>query len=169
MIFSSQVLTLQIYLKLDRFDLARKIFNHFSSKDEYATLAQLAMAWMHLYVAGEKLEESYYIFNELKEKFGPTPLLLNGQAACRIAQGKYAEAETLVQEAIEKDANYLPALINQQVVAQFSGKSTEVINRCLNQLRDDNGVANGLEADNPWLADFLAKERDFDRSVLEYR
>lgn len=160
---------MQLYLKLDRLDLASKIYSIISSKDEYATLAQLALAWMHLYSGGEKLEDAFYIFNELKEKFGPTPILLNGQAACRIAQGKYAEAETLVQEAIEKDANYLPALINQQVVAQFLGKSSEVINRCLNQLKEDNSFFKGFEGDNPWLADYLAKEQDFDKCVSEYR
>lgn len=51
---------------------------------------------------GEKLQEAFYIYQELAEKNTATPLLLNGQATAYIAQGKYEEAEALLQEAIEK-------------------------------------------------------------------
>ena len=31
-----------------------------------------------------------------------TPLLLNGQAVCHIAQGKYEDAQTALQEALDR-------------------------------------------------------------------
>ena len=157
-------LALQIYLQLDRLDLARKEHKRMAEKDEYCTLSQLALAWINLFQAGEKLQDAFFIFQELREKFGSTPVLLNGQASCLIAQGKHQEAEPLVQETIDKDPNYTEAIINQMVLAQFSGKSSEVVNRYINQLKDDSSAGGSV-----FLADFAAKEREFDKIALQYQ
>ena len=36
------------------------------------------------------------------DKHTVTPLLLNGQAVCHIAQGKYDDAQTALQEALDR-------------------------------------------------------------------
>ena len=75
---------------------------------------------------GDKIQDAYYIYQELIDKHGATPLLLNGQSASYIGQEKFDEAEAALQEAVEKDPNNVDTLINLIVLAQQTGKSTEV-------------------------------------------
>ena len=56
-------------------------------------------------------------------------MLLNGQSASYIGQEKFDEAEAALQEAVEKDPNNVDTLINLIVLAQQTGKSTEVSNK----------------------------------------
>jgi len=60
------------------------------------------------------------------EKHGSTALLLNGQAACFLGQGRYQEAHTVLQEALEKDNNCADTLINMIVTSNHLGKPPEV-------------------------------------------
>merc|ERR1712130_815505 len=152
----------QSLLALNRPDLARKELKSMQEKDEDATVTQLAQAWTNMATGGEKIQEAYYIYQEMIDKLGGTALLLNGQAVTFIAQGKYAEAETALGEALEKDPNNPEPLVNLVVLAQpQGGKSQEQATRLLSQLKD-------LEPGHPFLQKMEQKEADFDRMVLQY-
>jgi len=152
---------LQSLLHINRPDLAKKELKVMQDKDEDATVTQLAQAWTNLAIGGEKIQEAYYIYQEMIDKLGSTALLLNGQAVTFLAQGKYAEAETALGEAIEKDPNNPDTLINMIVLAQHQGKQPEVSNRYMSQLRD-------LEPNHSFVTKLDQKEADFDRMVKQY-
>jgi len=151
----------QALLALNRHDLARKELKLMQERDEDATVTQLAQAWTNLATGGDKIQEAYYIYQEMIDKLGGTALLLNGQAVTFIAQGKYAEADTALAEALEKDPNNPETLVNLVVLAQHQGKSQEQSTRLLSQLKD-------LEPGHPFLQRMEQKEADFDRMVLQY-
>ncbi|XP_065672537.1 coatomer subunit epsilon isoform X2 [Hydra vulgaris] len=154
-------LSVQIYISMDRLDLAKKELTRMQGMDEDATLSQLATAWFNLAVGGEKAQDAYYIFQELCDKYTPTVALLNARASCYIRMGKFEDAESSLQESQERDSNNPETLINMAVLAQHLGKAPEVSNRFIAQLKS------GHEA-NRFTKDYIAKEEDFNRIVSSY-
>ncbi len=94
---------------------AKKLFE----LDEDALISQLANSWIYLasvswvsynyclkqiyeIIKGEKVQDAFFTFQEQSDKHQSTPLLLNNQAVCALNQGKFDEAQSLLQEALDK-------------------------------------------------------------------
>ncbi|XP_014251321.1 coatomer subunit epsilon [Cimex lectularius] len=157
----SMALATQIYLRMDRVDLAKKEVKNMQEKDEDNTLTQLAQAWLNIAMGGDKLQDAYYIFQELIDKYGSSAVLLNGQAVTFISQKMYEEAESALQEAMDKDSNNADTLLNMMVLSQQLGKPLKVAHRYQSQLTDSH-------ADHHFVSDYNSKEAEFDRLARNY-
>lgn len=91
---------LQIYLKLDRLDLAKQQLNALKQKDEDAVLTQLGSVCVSLATGSSAAGDAVHLLTSLTEQYGSSPFLLNLTAAGLMMQGEYAAAETKLQECI---------------------------------------------------------------------
>ncbi|GMY38211.1 coatomer subunit epsilon-1 [Fagus crenata] len=125
-------LNVQIFLKMHRSDYAERQLRVMQQIDEDHTLTQLASAWLNLSVGGSKIQEAYLIFQDFSEKYQMTSLILNGKAVCCMHMGNFDEAETLLLEALNKDAKDPETLANLVVCCLHLGKPSS---RFVSQLK----------------------------------
>eukprot|EP00850_Spirogloea_muscicola_P011804 SM000074S21714 [mRNA] locus=s74:540305:542318:+ [translate_table: standard] len=151
-------LNVQIFLKMDRVDYAEKQLKSMQHIDEDATLTQLSNAWVNLALGGTKIQEAFYIFQELGEKYMWTVLLLNGNAVCQMHMGNYEEAEKLLLDALNKDGKDANTLANLIVCCLHLGKPTS---RHFNQLRT-------VAVDHALITRSNAAEANFEQALVAY-
>ncbi|CAF1928910.1 hypothetical protein BRARA_I02791 [Brassica rapa] len=125
-------LNVQIFIKMHRSDYAEKQLRVMQQFDEDHTLTQLASAWLNLAVGGSKIQEAYLIFQDFSEKYPMTSLILNSKAVCCMHMGNFEEAETLLLDALNKDAKDPETLANLVVCSIHVGKPSP---RYLSQLK----------------------------------
>ncbi|KAI9501730.1 hypothetical protein GGI25_004354 [Coemansia spiralis] len=156
------VMTINIYLAINRADLAQKLVARMRSWSEDAPLAQLAEAWTALFTGGPKYNDAFYIFEELAQASSvSTARLLNARAVAKLHLAQYPEAMDLLQQALEKDSNDPDTLANLIVCANLTGKPLETKSRYLSQLRH-------VAPAHPFISDFDAKDAEFDALAAKY-
>jgi len=103
----------QIYLRMDRPDLAAKQHRVMVEADEDSALTHMVGAWVCL-AAGtpKKAQEAAYVFDELIDKYHASPLLLNCVAVAKMHMGEWAEAEASLLEAVDKPGSGADTLVN---------------------------------------------------------
>ncbi|CAI5478041.1 unnamed protein product [Closterium sp. Yama58-4] len=151
-------LSVQVFLLMDRADLAEKAVKAMQQVDEDATLTQLALGWVSLAMGGSKVQEATYVFQELADKFTPTVPLLNGSALAQMHSGNFEDAEALLLDALNKDAKDANTLANLVICSLHRGKPAT---RYLNQLRT-------VAPDHILVQRQLASEAAFDQAVAAY-
>ncbi|THU44214.1 hypothetical protein C4D60_Mb02t05050 [Musa balbisiana] len=148
-------LNVQIFIKMHRSDYAEKQLKIMQQIDEDHTLTQLANAWLDLAVGGSKIQEAYLIFQDFSEKYQMTGVILNGKAVCCMHMGRFDEAESLLLEALNKDAKDAETLANLAVCSLHLGKPSS---RYLNQLKLSH-------PDHVLVARLASAEDNFDRAL----
>ncbi|KAJ2958250.1 hypothetical protein NQZ79_g6116 [Umbelopsis isabellina] len=182
----SAALAIQIYIQMDRVDLARKEVANVKSWADDALLAQLLEAWVDLRIGGDKYQDAFYIFEEFAQSnTSATVKLLNNLAVSNLALGRYPEAESHLMEAVSKvkcrimsnmhacivrlnislgvlqDSNDADTLVNLIVCSNLTGKPADVVNRYVSQLRE-------VAPQHAFLQDLDLKSSLFDRSAARY-
>ncbi|KAJ0399564.1 hypothetical protein ATCC90586_009761 [Pythium insidiosum] len=148
----------QLYLQMDRADLAAKQVQEMRRIEEDSTLTQLAQAWVLTLKGGDKADEATLHFQELMDRFGATPLLLNGAAAAFMAMRNYVEAERLLLEALQKDQRNEDTLVNLVAVSAHLHKPYEQYAVQLQQVAPANA----------WLAHFIKIDHEFAATAASF-
>ncbi|CAL0309221.1 unnamed protein product [Lupinus luteus] len=151
-------LNVQIFIKMHRSDYAERQLRLMQQIDEDHTLTQLANAWIDLAVGGSKIQEAYLIFQDLSERYQSTSLLLNGKAVCCMHMGNFDEAETLLVEALNKDARDPETLANLVVCCLHLGKPSSKSFSQLKLLHPNHALVKRVSA----------AEENFDRALQSF-
>ncbi|TGZ85537.1 hypothetical protein EX30DRAFT_361363 [Ascodesmis nigricans] len=155
-------LIVQIRLTQNRTDLATKEVQAAKKWANDSLLVNLAESWVGLRVGGEKYQQAYYVYEELAQQ--PTSSnarTLVGQAVTELHLGRYPEAESGLEQALEKNPADPEALANSIVLGILAGKSVE----------EQNVHASNLEKaapSHPYLTDLAEKSELFDTAAARY-
>jgi len=163
-----RVLLLQLYLQIDRLEIAQRELQAIQKLDDDATLTQLALAWTALAIGTpEKIEEAFVIFTETVWKWSPTPLLLNALAVCHLArmdkEGELKLGERELLLSLEKDANNPDTVANLVVTHLHMGKGIDGVQRFVKKLKDQQ-----TKVKHPWVSQLALLEESFDRNAARY-
>jgi len=154
----------QIYLKIDRFDLANDALGLLKQADEDSILAQLAGAYIAIAGGRSSAGDAVHVLAGLSEQYGPSLTLLNVTAAANMVGGRYEAAEGNLSAAVEEfgGENDADTLVNLVVCSQHLGKGKGVdAARYLEKLK--TGCA-----DHPFVQGLVQVEGAFERESAKY-
>ncbi|KAF9161019.1 hypothetical protein DFQ26_004938 [Actinomortierella ambigua] len=159
----SAAVVIQIYLQMNRLDLAKKELESVKAWAEDAMLAQQMEAWVGLRTGGgERYQNAYYIFEEIAtSSTQPTVKSLIGEAVCNIQMGELALADNLLQEASAKEPHNTDVLVNQIVLATLMSKPAEQITAFVQQLQ-------AVAPNHIYLQELDLKSSLFDRAAQRF-
>lgn len=153
--------SLQIYLKIDRLDLAEKQLGLLRSKDEDAILTQLCNVFVHIAKGKTGASDAIHGLNSLTEQYGASSMLLNLTACALLQQGNAAAAEEKLNECI-RDFSEVPipdTLINMIVcLAQQNKPASEYVAKMQQQYPA-----------HPFCSNFERVSGAFDREAIKYK
>ncbi|PON22515.1 hypothetical protein TGAM01_v208599 [Trichoderma gamsii] len=152
-------LIVQIHLQQNRTDLALKEVTAARRWAQDSLLVNLAEAWVGVRVGGEKYQQAFYVYEELAQGSSTfsVPSLI-AQAVCEIHLGRLEEAQSALQQAIEKDPKNAEGIANLLVLNSISGNNTDELVESLKQANPNHQL----------LLDLEEKSSLFDKAVAKY-
>lgn len=159
-------LCVQIYLKIDRVDLAAKACAAMADVDDDDALTQLATSWLHIAQGGNKIREASFLLQELIEKFGKSPTLLVSSAVAQLHLANYAEANNFLKLARASSLEgggkvSADTLVNYIVALQVTKRAPEIIAKITEELQ-------GTYPRHPYLVTQNEMETMFDKHASKY-
>jgi len=155
--------SLQIYLKIDRMDLAQQQLRLLKQADEEAVLTHLCSIFVDVTTGRSAAKDAIHLLNSLQEQYGPSIFLLNTIAVANMVDGNYQAAEHALKAAISDfgAGNDVDTLVNSVVCYQHMGKGMDAIEPLLTQLRS------GFP-EHPFVQGLLRVEGAFEREAQKY-
>ncbi|KAH0532842.1 hypothetical protein TsFJ059_001480 [Trichoderma semiorbis] len=152
-------LIVQIHLQQNRTDLALKEVTAARRWAQDSLLVNLAEAWVGARVGGEKYQQAFYVYEELAQgssTFSVQSLI--AQAVCEIHLGRLEEAQSALEQAIQKDPTNADGIANHVVLNSISGNSTEELLESLKKASPNHQL----------LLDLEEKSSLFDKAAEKY-
>jgi tetratricopeptide (TPR) repeat protein len=155
-------LSIQVYLRIDRLDLAERQLRALQDKDDESALFQLSAAHVYLALGGDKHREALVTYQEMLQRYGEDSVAVtNGLCAALACLKRFDEAERLLKEALAKEPSNAETLINFLMLLQHTGRGLGCAAdgpaaKVLEKLR---AVAPG----HPFVAGLALAEASFDR------
>lgn len=161
-------LCLQIYLKMDRLDMAQQQFQSLKHGDEDAVLTQLGHVQVALATGSTGAADALHTVNQLSEQYGASPLLLNLQAVSLMLQGDFATAEAKLQECLRdySDVAVIPDTLVNLVVCTVHNAAG------VNKMATVQSYVGQLQLQfpsHPFLAGLDRVTSAFDREAVKYK
>jgi tetratricopeptide (TPR) repeat protein len=157
----------QIYLRIERADLASKVVKAMQDIDDDDTLTTLAASWLYIAQGGDKVTEAFFLLQELVEKFGPSTSVLTSMGVCQLLLKKFTEAFAHLKQARDlavqnKEKVSADTLVNSIVCLQHLRKPPEVIARITNELKQSS-------PNHAWLKKSTDMEAAFEKYAQTYK
>ena len=154
---------IQLYIKIDRLDLANEALNLLKQADEDSILAQLTSAYLAIATGRSRADDAVHMLMGLSEQYGPSLMLLNCLAVANLVGGKYEAAESNLREAIDEfgGENDADTLVNMVVCSQHLGRKGADIDKYLTALKM-SGVS------HPFVEGLVQVEGEFEREATKY-
>jgi len=154
-------LVIQIYIRMDRLDLAQETLTVMKSADEEAILTQMSTVYVMIANGRSTAADAVHIMSSLSEQYGNSISLLNMTACAYMTAGRYSDAEQALMEA-KSEGPSLDTLVNLMVCSQHLGKGMAVIAPIVMELKQQYphcGFIRGMDR----------VEAAFDREALKYK
>lgn len=151
----------QLYLSINRVDLASKEVQRMREKRDDAVPTQVARAWVNIESNKSGAEDALGTFQELKAKHGESVLILNGMASAHLHLGDYNNAEKALLQVLVLDKNSVATKINLYVCYQHQGKPKDKLAREFSQLL-------ALAPKHPWVLQQQAGDKLFEDAASKF-
>ncbi|KAI4863080.1 coatomer epsilon subunit-domain-containing protein [Hypoxylon rubiginosum] len=149
----------QIHLQQNRTDLALKEVAAARRWAQDSLLVNLAESWVGLRLGGDKYQQAFYVFEELAQAPSTSSIAsLVSQAVCELHLGRVEEAQSALEQAIQKQPDYAEAIANFLVLTVIIGQDPAELSSSLKKAAPQH----------PFIVDLEEKSALFDKAAAKY-
>ncbi|KAI1476779.1 coatomer epsilon subunit-domain-containing protein [Daldinia eschscholtzii] len=152
----------QIHLQQNRTDLALKEVAAARRWAQDSLLVNLAESWVGLRLGGDKYQQAFYVFEELAQAPSTSSIIsLVSQAVCELHLGRVEEAQSALEQAVQKQPEYAEAIANLLVLSVIIGKDAASVTELTNSLKK-------VAPEHLFLVDLQEKSDLFDKAAAKF-
>lgn len=120
----SAALLVQIYLSINRVDMAKKVYDSTKQWGDDSHLVQQIEAWLGLRSQGPPLQQAYYFYDELllAPSSSRSPAILAAHGAAHLLLGHLEEAQADVEQALGAEGGDTEASVLSLAAATSTGE-----------------------------------------------